>query len=129
MPSIVKIVLIQASVVCKSFHGGPLRLRPTRPSTAIQGQYGPHSPLDDLVDGVQEVLFRDGLSPCAHRVHACLRAHAADVGARAVGAQAREQLKADVTLAVHGARVDLEDLRPALQVWQAELNLSGARQA
>lgn len=39
-----------------------------------------------------------------------------------VGAEASEQLKPDVPLAVHGASVDLEDLGPALQVWQAKLN-------
>lgn len=35
----------------------------------------------------------------------------ADVGTRGVGAQACQQLKADVTLNVHGAGVNLEDLQ------------------
>ena len=34
-----------------------------------------------------------------------------------------EELKADVALAVHGARVDLEDLRARLQIGQAKLHL------
>eukprot|EP00955_Chlamydomonas_euryale_P007629 80993-Chlamydomonas_euryale.AAC.1 len=79
--------------------------------------------LDDLVNGVQKVLLGDGFATRAHSKHARLCAHRPQVGARRVGAQAREQLVADVALARHRAGVDLEDLRAGLQVWEAELDL------
>ena len=37
-----------------------------------------------------------------------------------------QQLEAYVALAVHGARVDLKDLRARLQVWQPKLDLQAA---
>ena len=46
-----------------------------------------------LVDRVQEVLLRHSLAACADGIHARLCGHAADVGARGVGAQPRQQLK------------------------------------
>lgn len=64
--------------------------------------------LDDLVDGIQKVLFCHCLAARTDGIHACLCAHAADVCARAVGAQPRQKLKANVTLARHRACVDLQ---------------------
>jgi len=81
-------------------------------------------PLDDLGHGVQEVLLGHRLAPGPDRVHPGLGAHGPDVGARRVGAEPREQLEADVALAAHRPGVDLEDLRAALRVGQAELDLA-----
>mmetsp|Transcript_71849 Transcript_71849/g.150117 ORF Transcript_71849/g.150117 Transcript_71849/m.150117 type:complete len:311 (-) Transcript_71849:782-1714(-) len=79
-------------------------------------------PLDDLVDSIEHVLLRNLLPACADRVHPRLSTHRAKVGTRAVRAQPREQLEADVAVAVHVRRVDLEDLRPPLEVRNAKLD-------
>mmetsp|Transcript_206 Transcript_206/g.420 ORF Transcript_206/g.420 Transcript_206/m.420 type:complete len:248 (+) Transcript_206:630-1373(+) len=79
--------------------------------------------LDDLVDRLQEVLLGRCLSSGADGEHAGLSAHAADVGTGRVGAQARQEVEADVPLAVHRAAVDLEDVLAALEVWEAEFDL------
>lgn len=42
----------------------------------------------------------------------------------AVGAEASQQVKADVSLNRHGLGMDLENVRPSLQVWQAKLYLT-----
>mmetsp|Transcript_8389 Transcript_8389/g.28756 ORF Transcript_8389/g.28756 Transcript_8389/m.28756 type:complete len:402 (-) Transcript_8389:352-1557(-) len=79
--------------------------------------------LDDLVDGVQEVLLRHDLPPRPDGEHPRLCAHGPDLRARRVWAKPREKLKPDAPLDVHGPRVDVEDLRPGLQVGQPELHL------
>ena len=48
--------------------------------------------LDDLVDGVEEVLLRGHLPPAPDGEHPGFRAHRPDLGARRVGAQPRQQL-------------------------------------
>lgn len=63
--------------------------------------------LDDLVNGLQEILLSYCLSPRPDSVHASLSAHRADVGTGRVGAETRQQLVTNVALAVHGARMDL----------------------
>mmetsp|Transcript_46775 Transcript_46775/g.105792 ORF Transcript_46775/g.105792 Transcript_46775/m.105792 type:complete len:217 (-) Transcript_46775:851-1501(-) len=80
--------------------------------------------LDDLLDRVEEVLLGDGLPPRTDGEHAGLGAHAPELGARGVGAEAREELVPDVPVHRHGLGVDLEDVRAALEVGEAELHLA-----
>jgi len=62
------------------------------------------------------------LPPRADREHACLDADGADVGAGRVRAEPREQLEADVPLAVHRSRVDLQQNRQVerirCEIWE-----------
>ena len=76
----------------------------------------------DLVDSIQEVLLGHRLSASSDGKHASLSAHRPHVCACGVGAQPGEQLEPDVSLAVHGAGVDLENLGARLQVRQAEFD-------
>jgi len=71
--------------------------------------------LDHLLDGVQEVLLAGHLAPGADGEHARLGAHAAHLGARAVGAEACQQLVPDVALDAHLLHVDPEDVRAPLR--------------
>ena len=80
--------------------------------------------LDDLVDGVEQVLLADALPASSDGEHAGLGAHTADVSTSRVRAEASDQFKADVLVECHRLGVDLEDLHAALQLWQAELNLA-----
>lgn len=61
------------------------------------------------------------LPPGADGVHASLSADRPDVGTRRIGAQACQELEADVTLARHRAGVNLEDLGPRLEIRQRKL--------
>mmetsp|Transcript_58146 Transcript_58146/g.85227 ORF Transcript_58146/g.85227 Transcript_58146/m.85227 type:complete len:240 (+) Transcript_58146:325-1044(+) len=76
---------------------------------------------DDLVDGLEHVLFCDLLAARANGVHSCLRAHRAQIRSCAIRAQTRQKLKANVAIAVHVPRVNFEDLSTALQIWHAKL--------
>lgn len=48
--------------------------------------------LDDLGDGLQEILFCSQLAARANRVHACLCANATELGTGAVWAETGEKL-------------------------------------
>mmetsp|Transcript_15564 Transcript_15564/g.31243 ORF Transcript_15564/g.31243 Transcript_15564/m.31243 type:complete len:314 (+) Transcript_15564:66-1007(+) len=80
--------------------------------------------LDDLVDRLDHVLLGHSLAASANGVHARFDADGTDVGAGGIRAEAREQLEADVALTIHRARVDLEDARTTLKVWQPKLDLA-----
>ena len=77
--------------------------------------------LDDLVDGLQEVLLADALAPGADGKHARFRAHRPQLRTSGAGAQARQQLIADVLVDGHGLGVDLQDLNAPGKVGQAKL--------
>mmetsp|Transcript_23861 Transcript_23861/g.51446 ORF Transcript_23861/g.51446 Transcript_23861/m.51446 type:complete len:260 (-) Transcript_23861:692-1471(-) len=80
--------------------------------------------LDHLVDRLDHVFLSHRLPPAPDSEHARLDADGADVGAGCVGAKPCEEFEADVSLAVHRARVDLEDVGATLEVGQAELHLA-----
>ena len=81
-------------------------------------------PLDNLIDGLDEVLLRNGLAARTNGKHASFGAHGADLGTSRVGAQACKQLKTDVFFAIDGTRVDFEYLSPAFQVGQPEFHFA-----
>lgn len=81
-------------------------------------------PLDHLVYGVQKVLLGRYLPAGPNCVHPCLSAHTLDVGPGRVGTEPCEELEPNVPLGRHRPSVDLEDVRPALQIWWAKLNLA-----
>ncbi len=64
------------------------------------------------------------LSSRSNGVHPGFRTNTADIGAGAVGAETSKKLVTDVALDAHGPRVDLEDVRPPLQIRQAEFDLA-----
>ena len=74
----------------------------------------------------------DGLALGPHRVHARLRAHRTNLRTTRVRAQTREQLETDVLVHAHRLGVDQENLRAALELGEAELDLAietaGAKQ-
>ena len=78
---------------------------------------------DDLVDSVEQILLRDGLSATSDGEHASLGADRADISAGGVGAEAGDKFVADVLVEGHSLGVDLEDLHAAFKVRQAKLNL------
>ena len=80
--------------------------------------------LDDLVDGVHQVLLGDGLPSGADREHAALGAHRTNICAGRVWAHPRNKLKSDVLVKSHSLRVNLEDLYTTLEVGEAELDFS-----
>jgi hypothetical protein len=78
---------------------------------------------DDLVDSIEQILLRDGLSAPSDGEHASLGADRADISAGGVGAEAGDKFVADVLVEGHSLGVDLEDLHAAFKVRQAKLNL------
>jgi len=80
--------------------------------------------LDDLVDGIHEIFFGNGLSSGPDCEHARLCANTANVGTCSVRAHASNQLEPNVLVEGHGLSVDLEDLDSSFKVRKPKLDLS-----
>ena len=80
--------------------------------------------LDDLVHRRQKVLLRRHLAPRPDGEHARLCRHAAQLRARRVGAQARDELPPDVALHRHALGVDAQDVGAPVEIGQRELDFA-----
>mmetsp|Transcript_3643 Transcript_3643/g.8113 ORF Transcript_3643/g.8113 Transcript_3643/m.8113 type:complete len:332 (+) Transcript_3643:111-1106(+) len=80
--------------------------------------------LDNLVDGIQKILFRDALSPGPDAEHARFGADASEFGTRRVGTETGHQFESNVPIAIHAFGMNLEDVATSLQIGQAEFDLA-----
>ena len=81
-------------------------------------------PFDNFLDGLKEILLRDGLLARTNGEHACFSADGAELSTRRRRAEAREELPSDTLVNSHGARVNLKDVHTALELWERKLDLA-----
>ncbi len=79
-------------------------------------------PLNHLVHARQKVFLRRDLPPRPYRKHPRLRRHTPQLRTRAIRTQPRDQLPPNIPLHAHLLCMDPQDIRPALEIRQRELD-------